>query len=261
MTSFQFIEVSMEEGTAVLRINRPPVNAIGRGLLDELEKAVAELQNEPKAKVMVVASAIQHVFMAGVDLKEMAQLTTAEEVAEIIRRGQAVFSRIENSEKPVIAAIHGACLGGGQELAMACHIRIASDKTRFVQPEIALGIIPGFGGTQRLARIVGPSRAAELILTADVLSAQEAFRMGLVNHVVPDGALLKTAKEMAKKIARYSLPAIRAAMRAIGRGLDVPLDEGLRREAEEFRSIAMNHDMKEGIQAFLEKRQPKFTDS
>ena len=144
---------------------------------------------------------------------------------------------------------------------MACHIRIASDRTRFAQPEITLGIIPGFGGSQRLPRIVGPSRAAELILTGDLITPQEAFRIGLVNHVVSDGALIKTAKEIAKKITRHSLPAIRASLRAITKGLDVSLEEGLKIEENEFMSIAATNDMKEGIRAFLEKRQPRFSDS
>lgn len=261
MPNFQFIDVSVEEGVALLKLNRPPVNALGRELLAELERVVGELQNDPKAKVVVLASAIPNVFVAGVDLKEMAQLTNPEDILSIVRYGQTVFNKIENSEKPVIAAIQGACVGGGQELVMACHIRIASDRTRFAQPEITLGIIPGFGGSQRLPRIVGAARATELILTGDLITPQEALRIGLVNHVVSDGALLKSARELAKKIARHSLPAIRASMRAIAKGLDVPLSQGLKAEEEEFKTITATRDMREGIRAFLEKRQPKFTDS
>ncbi len=261
MPDLQFIGVSVEENIALLKINRPPVNALGRQLLDEIERAIGDLQNNPEAKVIIIASAIQNVFIAGVDLKEMAQLTNPEDILNVLRRGQGVFNKIEHSEKPVIAAIQGACVGGGQELVMACHIRIASDRTRFAQPEITLGIIPGFGGTQRLSRIVGPSHAAELILTGDVITPQEALRIGLVNHLVSDGALLKTAKEIAKKIARHGLPAIRASMRAITQGLEVSLEEGLKIEENEFKSILGTHDMREGIQAFVEKRQPKFTDS
>lgn len=261
MADLQFIGVSVEEGYALLKINRPPVNALGRQLLDELGRAMDELQNDPTVKVVILASAIQNVFIAGVDLKEMAQITHPAEIMEVVKQGQAVFDKIENSPKPVIAAVQGACVGGGQELILACHIRIASDRTRFAQPEITLGIIPGFGGTQRLARIVGASRATELILTGDIITPQEALRIGLVNHVVSDGALLKTAKEIAKKIARHGLPAIRAAMRAIGRGLDASLPEGLKAEQEEFKTITTTKDMQEGIRAFLEKRQPKFTDS
>lgn len=261
MSNFQFLSISTEEGVSFLSINRPPVNALGNQLLDELGGAMDQLNADAKTKVIVLVSAIPNVFIAGVDLKEMAALTTTEDILQVIRKGQGVFNKIENSEKPVIAAVHGACVGGGQELLMACHIRIASDRTRFAQPEITLGIIPGFGGSQRLPRIVGPSRATELILTGDIITPQEAFRIGLVNRVVSDGALVKTAREMAKKIARHGLPAIRASMRAIRDGLDKPLAEGLRVEENEFRSIAGTQDMREGIRAFMEKRQPKFTDS
>lgn len=259
--NLQSLNLSVEEGIAFVKINRPPVNALGNDLLDELAAVMQDIQNNPKAKVTVLSSAIPNVFVAGVDLKEMAKLTSPDEIVKVIQKGQAVFNQIEKSEKPVIAAIHGACVGGGQELVMACHIRIASDRTRFAQPEITLGIIPGFGGSQRLPRMIGPSRAAELILTGDLLTPQEALRMGLINHVVSDGALQKTAKEIAKKIARHGLPAIRAVMRAITRGLDKSLEEALKVEQEEFKTIASTHDMREGIQAFLEKRQPKFTDS
>lgn len=256
----EFIQVSVEDKVAVLKLNRAPVNALGMAFLDEIERTIGELESQADVKAIVIASAIPNVFIAGVDLKEMAKLQSADEIVGVIRKGQAVFNRIESCQKPVIAAIHGACVGGGMELVMACHIRIASDRTRFAQPEITLGIIPGFGGTQRLARIVGPSRATELILTGDLITPKDAEAMGLINHVVSDGALVKTAKEIGKKIARHGLPAIRAALRAIGRGLDKPLSEGLKIEEEEFRSIAGTSDMREGIQAFLEKRQPRFSD-
>ena len=261
MPELQFLNITTEEGVSLVSINRPPVNALGSQLLDELGRAMDAFQADPKTKVVIIASAIPNVFIAGVDLKEMATLTKPEDIVQVIRKGQAVFNKIENSEKPVIAAVHGACVGGGQELILACHLRIASDRTRFAQPEITLGIIPGFGGSQRLPRIIGAARATELILTGDLITPQEAFRIGLVNRVVSDGALLKTAKETAKKIAKHGLPAIRACMRAIGGGLDKPLAEGLRVEENEFKSITGTQDMREGIRAFIEKRQPKFTDS
>ena len=261
MPDLQFLNISNEEGVSVLSINRPPVNALGNQLLDELDRAMDILGADAKTKAIVIASAIPKVFIAGVDLKEMAALTSTEDIVKVIQKGQAVFNKIENSEKPVIAAVHGACVGGGQELILACHLRIASDRTRFGQPEITLGIIPGFGGSQRLPRIVGASRAAELILTGDIITPQEAFRIGLVNRVVSDGALIKTAREMAKKIAWHGLPAIKASLRAVRGGLDKPLAEGLKLEEQEFRSITGTQDMREGIRAFIEKRQPKFTDS
>lgn len=259
--SLQYLSITTEDGVSFLSINRPPVNALSNALLDEIGQAMDQLNADPKTKVIVFVSAIPNVFIAGVDLKEMAALSSAEEIVKVIRKGQGVFSKIEDSEKPVIAAIHGACLGGGQELVLACHLRIASDRTRFAQPEVLLGIIPGFGGSQRLPRIVGPSRAAELILTGDAITPQEALRIGLVNRVVSDGALVKTARELGKKIAKNGLPAIRAAMRAMRKGLDKTIAEGMAAEEAEFGGITRTHDMREGIQAFLEKRQPKFTDS
>ncbi len=261
MSDYQFLNLAIEDKVCFIKINRPPVNALGMEILCEIEKAVDALQSDDSVKVIVFASAVPNIFIAGVDLKEVAKFTSPGQILEVIKKGQSVFNKIENSQKPVIAAIQGVCIGGGQELVMACHIRIASDRTRFAQPEISLGIIPGFGGSQRLARIVGVSRATELILTGDVITPQEALRIGLVNHVVGDGAVLKTAKEIGKKIARHGLPAIRACMRAIGGGLDKPLEEGLKAEQNEFESITSTKDMREGIAAFTEKRQPKFTDS
>ncbi len=261
MADYEFLSVSTEEGVSFLSINRPPVNALGVKLLDEIGAAMDKFGVDPKTKVIVIVSAIPNVFIAGVDLKEMAALSNEDEIVNVIRKGQAVFSKIENSQKPVIAAIHGACVGGGQELVLACHMRIASDRTRFAQPEITLGIIPGFGGSQRLPKIVGASRAAELILTGDIITPQEAYRIGLVNKVVSDGSLIKTAREMAKKIARHGLPAIQAAMRAMRQGLDKTIAEGMLVEEKEFRTITSTKDMREGIRAFVEKRQPKFTDS
>lgn len=261
MPDYQFLNLTTEDKVCFVKINRPPVNALGMEILAEIERAVDALQNDANVKVIVFASAVPNIFIAGVDLKEMAKLTTPDQILEVVKKGQGVFNKIENSKKPVIAAIQGVCVGGGQELVMACHIRVASDRARFAQPEISLGIIPGFGGSQRLPKIVGASKATELILTADVITPQEALRIGLVNHVVGDGAVLKTAKEIGKKIARHGLPAITACLRAIGGGLGKGQEEGMKVEQEQFRAITSTSDMREGIAAFTEKRQPKFTDS
>lgn len=261
MPDYQFLNLTVEDKVCFVKINRPPVNALGMEILSEIDKAMDALQADPAVKVIVFASAVPNIFIAGVDLKEMAKLTTPDQILEVVKKGQGVFNKIENSKKPVIAAIQGICVGGGQELVMACHIRIASDRARFAQPEISLGIIPGFGGSQRLPKIVGVSKATELILTADVITPQEALRIGLVNHVVGDGAVLKTAKEIGKKIARHGQPAITACLRAIGGGLGKGQEEGMKVEQENFRSITSTNDMREGIAAFTEKRQPKFTDS
>ncbi|MBI3330562.1 MAG: enoyl-CoA hydratase/isomerase family protein, partial [Candidatus Omnitrophica bacterium] len=173
---------------------------------------------------------------------------------------QAVFLKIQRSSTPVIAAINGVCLGGGLELAMACHIRIAGDRARFGQPEINLGIIPGWGGTQRLPRLIGRAKAIEWILTGDMVTAQEALRLGLVNQVVPQDQVLKAAKDLARKLASKGAVALTQALRAIEQGLEGPLEEGLAREAEAFGAVAASDDSREGVKAFLEKRQPQFKD-
>ena len=171
-----------------------------------------------------------------------------------------MFLKIQRSSKPVIAAINGVCLGGGLELAMSCHLRITGDRARFGQPEINLGIIPGWGGTQRLPRLIGRAKALEWILTGDVFMAQEALRLGLVNQVVPQDQILKVAKDLARKIASKGMIAITQSLRAIEEGLNKTLEESLKYEAEAFSHVAASEDSKEGVKAFLEKRQPQFKD-
>jgi enoyl-CoA hydratase/carnithine racemase len=198
-------------------------------------------------------------FLSVRNLK-IAQIKTAEEARKLAQNGQAVLNKIENCKKVTIAAIHGVCVGGGNELVMAFHLRMASERAKFGQPEINLGIIPGFGGTQRLARLVGLAKARELNLTGDMITAQEAFRLGLVNRVVPDGELLKQTLGLAKKIAAKSRVALELCERAMKEGLALPIDKALALEAELFGKVAESQDMREGIQAFVEKRQPKFQD-
>jgi len=202
-------------------------------------------------------------FIAGADLGVIGGIIkTREENAgkELIELGQSVFNKIEQSNKPVIAAINGACLGGGLELVMACHIRICGDRARLGQPEINLGIIPGWGGTQRLARIVGPAKATELILTGDQITAQQAMQLRLVNMVVPGGEVMRQAKGLAAKIANKGALAVAAAMTAIRAGLDADLLTGLAAERKQFDIVMASDDAREGITAFLEKREAKFTD-
>ena len=174
--------------------------------------------------------------------------------------GQAVFLKIQRLGKPVIAAINGVCLGGGLELAMSCHLRISGDRARFGQPEISLGIIPGWGGTQRLPRLIGKAKATEWILTGEMVMAQEALRLGLVNQVVPQDQVLKAAKDLARKIASKGAIAITQSLRAIEDGLDLPLEAGLAQEADAFGAVAATEDSREGVKAFTEKRQPQFHD-
>ncbi len=260
MPEREFIKTKIEERVALVTVDRPPVNALNSVAMKELSETFEELERNPGVKVVVITGGGSYAFIAGADVKEIDQLKSPEEARDIAKRGQAVLNRIEKMKKPVIAAINSVCLGGGNELAMACHLRIASDRARFGQPEINLGIIPGFGGTQRLPRLVGPSKARELILTGEVISAQEALRIGLVDRVVPDGELVRQAVGLAKKIASKGARAIGLAQQAILEGLGRTLEDGLNYEAELFGEVTKTEDRREGIRAFLEKRQPKFQD-
>lgn len=254
------IKLQVEEGIAVVTIDRPPVNALSREVMAELDATLQAVKTDAAVKVVIITGGGSFAFVAGADVKEIAALSSAKEAAEVAAKGQAVIMNIQRLGKPVIAAINGVCLGGGNELAMACHLRIAGDRTRFGQPEISLGIIPGFGGTQRLARLIGKTKALEWILTGDLIMAQEAHRLGLVNHVVPQDQVMKAAKDLARKIASKGQVAVRLALQVTEQGLGQSLDDGLAEEASAFGQVAETQDAKEGVSAFLEKRQPRFQD-
>ncbi len=258
MTTSQYVKVAVEERVAVVTIDHPPVNALSRAVVQELGQAVETLKTDAAVKVVIITGAGSLAFVAGADIKEIAKINSKEQAIDLARQGQAVFNKIENLEKPVICAVNAICLGGGMELAMACHMRIASDKAKFGQPEILLGIIPGFGGTQRLLRLCGSPKAREIILTGDQISAKDALDIGLVNQVVPEGRLLKEAVGLAKKIAFRPQVAVRLILRAIKEGVEISLVKGLELEANLFGEISQTEDMKEGVRAFVEKRQPKF---
>lgn len=260
MADKQFVKVTVEDRVAIITIDHAPVNALNNQVLDELSATVDEVAADPEVKAAVVTGGGQMAFVAGADINEFTKLTTPEQAKTFIVKGQSTFTKIENSPKPFIAAINGVALGGGMELALACHMRIAGDRVRLGQPEINLGIIPGWGGTQRLTRIVGPAKASELILTGDNFTAQEAFRLNLVNKVVPGGEVLKTAKDLAKKIAGKGGLAIAAAMDSIGKARDAEIDAGLAIEADNVSKLVVTEDAREGITAFLSKRQPVFKD-
>jgi enoyl-CoA hydratase/carnithine racemase len=228
--------------------------------MSELDKVVDELAGNDDVKVIVIAGS-GNLFVAGADIKEIASIASSQQGEALAKGGQAVFDKIEGMKKPVIAAITGFCLGGGMELAMSCHMRIAGDRARMGQPEITLGIIPGFGGTQRLPRLVGKPKAMELILTGDMVNAQEAKALGLVNKVVPEGEVLKQAQGLAKKIASKGRKTIQAVLKTIQEGTQLqPPAGGFALEAELFGEICQTADMKEGLSAFMEKRQPQFQD-
>ena len=260
LSSGQNVKVSMEDRLAIVTIDHRPVNALDRQTLQELGQIIDAAGAEPTVKVVILTGGGSLAFVAGADIKEVAQLTSVDAAKDMAALGQAVFLKIQRCSKPVIAAINGVCLGGGLELAMACHLRISGDRARFGQPEVNLGIIPGWGGTQRLPRVIGKAKAIEWILTGDVYTAQEALRLGLVNQVVPQDQVLKAAKDLARKIASKGGVAVTQALQAIEAGIDRALEEGLAREAEAFRAVAGSEDSREGVKAFLEKRQPQFKD-
>jgi enoyl-CoA hydratase/carnithine racemase len=260
MADLQNVKYTVEDRIAVITLDHPPVNAFNTQTVQDLNAAIDMALADEAVKVVILTGAGQMAFVAGADINEINQVKDADHAKELSRDGQGVFNKIEKSKKPVIAAINGVCLGGGLELAMACHLRIAGDRARIGQPEINLGIIPGWGGTQRLQRIVGPSKAAEMILTGDPITAQDAYRLNLINKVVPMGDVLKEAKGLARKIASKSAVAVGCAMEAIERGRHLPLAEALEVEVEQFGLISQSEDMKEGVQAFLQKRQPQFKD-
>ena len=261
MNSGELIKVRLDESVAILTISRPAqnkVNVLTLTAMKELNECLDAASQDDQIRVVVITGEGPYTFVAGADIKEIAKISSKEQAVDLAKKGQAVFNKIENSEKPVICAVNAICLGGGMELAMACHIRIASDKAKFGQPEVLLGIIPGFGGTQRLLRICGPAKACEIILTGDQISAKDALDIGLVNQVVPEGRLLKEAVGLAKKIASRPPIAVKLILKAIREGMAKDLSAGLELEANLFGDISQTQDMKEGVQAFVEKRQPKF---
>jgi enoyl-CoA hydratase/carnithine racemase len=256
--AFDNLLLQRDGAVAVVTINRPAVlNALSIQTLDELRQVMLDLRNDDGVRAVVVTGAGPKSFVAGADIKELAQQTPVS-LRELGRAGQAVFDLIELLGKPVIAAINGFALGGGCELAMACTIRLAADTARLGQPEINLGLIPGYGGTQRLARLIGQGRALELLLTGTPISAEEAFRIGLVNRVVPAGELMAAATALAAQLAAQAPVAARYIIEAVHRGQDVPLADGQAIEATLFGLAAATDDMREGTRAFLEKRKPTF---
>ncbi|MCK5578979.1 MAG: enoyl-CoA hydratase/isomerase family protein, partial [Planctomycetes bacterium] len=225
-------------------------------VIDELYDAFNQIKKDTEIGAVVITGA-EKAFVAGADIKELSQLNP-QTGKEKMLRGQGLFTLIETCGKPVIAAINGFALGGGCEMALACTIRLASEKAKLGQPEVNLGVIPGYGGTQRLVRLLGKGRAMELVLTADIIDAAEADRIGLVNKVYPADQLLAEAEKLARKIMSKGPLAIKASLEAINRGSDLPLEQGLELEAQLFADLCGTADMKEGLQAFLEKRKPNF---
>jgi len=257
--SYETLKVETRDGFAVVTVNRPDkLNALNARTLEELGQAVEALAHDAAVGGVILTGAGEKAFVAGADIAELAACGPLEG-RRLARRGQGLLDRIEGLGKPVVAAVNGFALGGGCELALACHVRVAAEGARLGTPEVKLGLMCGYGGTQRLARLVGRGRALELLLTGEMVDAQEALRIGLVNRVVPRERLLTEAEALLKKMLANGPLALRATLEAVGAGLDLPLSEGLRLEASLFAMLCASEDMKEGTGAFLEKRPPRFT--
>lgn len=255
---YQQILTELSEDTFYITINRPQkLNALNKEVLAELAHAISFAKENRSVKAILVTGAGEKAFVAGADISEF-QDYTLEEGKQLAQTGQQnVFDAIENCTKPVIAAINGFALGGGLELAMACHIRIASENAKLGLPEVTLGLIPGYGGTQRLSQLVGKGRAFEMIFTADMISAEKALQIGLVNHVVPQENLIEKAEEILAKIKQRAPLALSSAIKAVNAGFDPQLD-GYEVEIIEFGNCFGTQDFKEGVSAFLEKRKAHF---
>ncbi|HEU5183833.1 MAG TPA: enoyl-CoA hydratase-related protein [Gemmatimonadaceae bacterium] len=256
---FQNITLDVSDRVATLTVNRPDkLNALNDLTIAELGQAIEEIRAREDVGGAILTGAGSKAFVAGADIAELSKQGPLDG-RDRARRGQHLLRRIETSPKPIIAAVNGFALGGGCEIAMACHVRIAAETARFGQPEVKLGISPGYGGSQRLPRLVGQGRALELILTGEMIDAREAYRIGLVNTVVAPGDLLRVAREMLLKMLANGPVALALSIEAVVRGVELPLEEALLLEADQFGLLAATDDMREGMSAFLEKRPPRFS--
>ena len=253
----KFVTLSRENRMGIIKINNPiALNALNSQIISELDIVFSEAANDPNLLVLII-SGEGRAFVAGADIQEMASLNASEGEA-FGKRGSDLFRKIETAEKPVIAAVNGFALGGGCELAIACDIRIAADNAKFGQPEVGLGITPGFGATVRMANLLGAAKAKELIFTGRVIDASEALSIGLVNKVVPAAELMNSTVEMANMIISKAPIAVRLSKKAINHAVDFPTDDSLTFEAKLFGSCFDTSDQKEGMEAFINKRKPEF---
>lgn len=253
----EFLSWKVEDGVAILTISRPPANALARALILEIDEALTALKEDDAVRVILLHGEGRF-FSAGADIKEFTGVSSAEEFTKLAENGQQVFERLETFPKPVIAAIHGAALGGGLELAMSCHLRYVTETAKLGLPELQLGIIPGFAGTQRLPRYVGMAKAAEMMFTSEPISGAEAVQWGLANAAFPEEELLESVVAIAKKIAKKSPIALRETLAALQYAKTASFHEGVKAEAASFGTIFVSEDAKEGISAFIEKREPVF---
>lgn len=252
-----FFTVQIDQKIGTITLNRPPANALASDVLKELSIVLDEVESNEDVRVLVLRGEGRF-FSAGADIKEFTEVDSEEGFKEIAQRGHDVFKRIENFSKPVIAAIHGAALGGGLELAMCCHIRLVSENAKLGLPELTLGIIPGFAGTQRLPRLVGMPKAAEMMFTSEPISGKQAAALGLVNHAYPEEVLFEEAYKLAQKVAAKSPNSLKAIIELLQYAKVTSFEQGSEQEANLFGKVFLTEDAKEGISAFLEKRTPEF---
>ena len=249
------------EGIGIITINRPDkLNALNGEVIEQLDEIIQTLKTDPKIQAVIFRGAGEKSFVAGADISQFPEYGPME-AKQMSLKGQDTLNRIEHLPKPVIAALNGLALGGGLELAMACHIRIAASSARMGQPEVKLGIIPGYGGTQRLARLVGKGKALELIMRGNMITAQEALEIGLVNQVVPLEQLMEVSIQMQREILANGPIAVKTTIEAINHGLNLGFEEGCTLETNLFATLFSTADQKEGVRAFLEKRSPEFKNS
>jgi len=244
----EFLSWKAEDGVAIITIARPPANALSRGIIAEVNAVLDEVENDDTVRVLVLHGEGRF-FSAGADIKEFTEVTSGDEFSKLASHGQQVFERVEAFSKPIIAAIHGAALGGGLELAMSCHLRFVTETAKLGLPELQLGLIPGFGGTQRLPRYVGVAKAAEMMFTSEPISGTEAVQWGLANRAFTDEALLEETLKVAKKIAKKSPVALKAAIQTLQFAKHASFYEGIEAEAKSFGTVFVSEDAKEGCKA------------
>jgi enoyl-CoA hydratase len=258
MSEYRHLRVERSQAIATITVDRPDqLNAIDRAAMAELDDVVAEVERDADVRGVIITGAGTKSFVAGADINDLATMTPVTGV-ELSRRGQAVFRRIELSRKVFVAAVNGFALGGGCELALACHMRVASINARFGFPEVKLGILPGYGGTVRLPRVIGKGRAMEMILTGEMVGAEEAFRIGLVNRLVGVDELMGAARKLVGQVVANGPLAVGLAIESTSRGMEVGIEDALALESTFFGFLASTADLKEGVTAFLEKRPPSF---
>lgn len=254
-----YLSCSCEERVATIVLNRPPANALSSHLLQELSQVLSDIESNQEVRVVVIRGEGKF-FSAGADIKEFTSISTSQGFGDLATYGQDLFERMETFKKPIIAVIHGAALGGGLELAMACHFRLVTETAKLGLPELQLGLVPGFAGSQRLPRYVGFARAAEMLFTSDAISGIEAVSCRLANHAYAnEEELFRQASIMAKRIAQKSPIALKAAIDLLNQTKGSHYYEGVRKEADAFSQVFQTKDAKEGIRAFIEKRPPNFT--